>query len=36
MKKGEELKIPYYVSDSVNRGMSTAQGTRKPVQLVVY
>jgi hypothetical protein len=24
------------VSDSVNRGTSTARGTRKPVQLVVY
>jgi len=25
-----------YVSDSVNRGTSTARGTRKPVRLVVY
>jgi hypothetical protein len=24
------------ISDSVNRGTSTARGTRKPVQLVVY
>jgi hypothetical protein len=24
------------VSDPVNRGTSTAQGTRKPVRLVVY
>ena len=25
-----------YVSDLVNRGISTARGTCKPVQLVVY
>jgi len=24
------------VSDSVNRGTSTARGTRKPVRLVIY
>ena len=33
LQKIKELEI---VSDSVNRGMSTARGTRKPVRSVVY
>ena len=28
--------LTFFVSDSVNQGTSTARGTRKPVQLVVY
>ena len=34
LEKGSNRAIN--VSDSVNRGTSTAEGTRKPVQLVVY